>query len=176
MDDGIAWLSELYDQHGVALYGFALNLTRSVPEAEEVVQEVFLKVARERKRFSFLENPRSYLLRMGHRLVVDRFRKGRSRERNEEGFSAEAEWLFLSDPGAGEDGAFFRAKISKALAILPLEQRAVVHLKVWEGKTFEDIAALLEIPSNTAASRYRYGIDKLRGLLRSIQGEWNGTL
>jgi RNA polymerase sigma-70 factor, ECF subfamily len=58
-----------------------------------------------------------------------------------------------------------------ALGELPAEQRAVVHLKHWEGLTFEGIAAALEIPPNTAASRYRYGLDKLRGRLRPLYEE-----
>jgi RNA polymerase sigma-70 factor (ECF subfamily) len=46
-----------------------------------------------------------------------------------------------------------------------------LHLKLWEELTFEEIAAALEIPPNTAASRYRYGIDKLRDRLRPIYEE-----
>jgi len=47
----------------------------------------------------------------------------------------------------------------------------VVHLKLWENLTFEAIAETLEIPPNTAASRYRYGLDKLRERLRPIYDE-----
>jgi RNA polymerase sigma-70 factor (ECF subfamily) len=54
---------------------------------------------------------------------------------------------------------------------LPPDQRAVVHLKLWEGLAFEEIAAALEIPPNTAASRYRYGLDKLRERLRPLYEE-----
>lgn len=54
---------------------------------------------------------------------------------------------------------------------MPEEQRAVVHLKLWGELTFEQIAAALEIPPNTAASRYRYALDKLRGRLRPLYEE-----
>jgi len=54
---------------------------------------------------------------------------------------------------------------------LPEDQRAVVHLKLWENLTFEQIATTLEISPNTAASRYRYGLDKLRALLRPLYDE-----
>jgi len=47
----------------------------------------------------------------------------------------------------------------------------VVHLKLWEYLTFEHIAELLDIPPNTAASRYRYGLDKLRERLRPLYDE-----
>ena len=52
-----------------------------------------------------------------------------------------------------------------------MEQRSVVHLKLWEGLTFEAIADVLEIPPNTAASRFRYGLDKLRERLRPLYEE-----
>ena len=61
--------------------------------------------------------------------------------------------------------------MAAALAELPPEQRAVAHLKLWTGLTFEQIAAALEIPPNTAASRYRYALDKLRARLRPLYEE-----
>jgi len=50
----------------------------------------------------------------------------------------------------------------------------VLHLKLWEGLTFEVIAETLGIPPNTAASRYRYGIDKLQSRLRPLYEELKG--
>ena len=72
-----------------------------------------------------------------------------------------------SDP----DEAAFRNELAIALGELPPDQRAVVHLKLWSGLTFEQIAETLEIPLNTAASRYRYGLDKLRARLRPLYDE-----
>ncbi len=57
------------------------------------------------------------------------------------------------------------------MAVLPADQRAVVHLKLWEHLTFDEIAQALDLSANTAASRYRYGIDKLREALRPIYEE-----
>ena len=65
----------------------------------------------------------------------------------------------------------FRAAPSAALGELRLDRRAVVHLKLWEALTFEQIAELLGIPPNPAASRYRYGLDKLRERLRPLYDE-----
>ena len=61
--------------------------------------------------------------------------------------------------------------MDRALGQLPDEQRAVVHLKLWEVLTFEAVAEALDISPNTAASRYRYGIDKLREVLRPLYSE-----
>ena len=62
-------------------------------------------------------------------------------------------------------------ELAEALGELPADQRAVVHLKLWEGLTFERIAELLDLPLNTAASRYRYGLDKMRSRLRPLYDE-----
>ena len=61
--------------------------------------------------------------------------------------------------------------MERALDELPAEQRIVLQLKLWEGLTFEQIADALDIPANTAASRYRYGLDKLRERLRPLYEE-----
>ena len=58
-----------------------------------------------------------------------------------------------------------------ALNELPAEQRTVAQLKLWDGLTFDEIARAQGIPLNTAASRYRYAIDKLRALLRPLYEE-----
>jgi RNA polymerase sigma-70 factor (ECF subfamily) len=58
-----------------------------------------------------------------------------------------------------------------ALQKLPAEQREVVVLKLWQELTFEEISQICQIPVNTAASRYRYGLDKLRHLLRPLYEE-----
>ena len=58
-----------------------------------------------------------------------------------------------------------------ALNELPPEQRSVAHLKLWLDMTFEEIAETQGIPLNTAASRYRYAIDKLRTRLRPLYDE-----
>jgi len=61
--------------------------------------------------------------------------------------------------------------VETGLSLLPLEQRGVVYLKIWERLTFKEIASVLHIPTNTAASRYRYALDKLRSVLRPLHGE-----
>ena len=57
------------------------------------------------------------------------------------------------------------------MAELPPGQRAVLHLKLWEDLTFDAIADALDLSPNTAASRYRYALDKLRARLRPLYDE-----
>ena len=78
-----------------------------------------------------------------------------------------------ADLAVGDLRLFFPRVVGANLvkAHVVKEQRAVAHLKLWGGLTFEEIAAALEIPPNTAASRYRYALDKMRGRLRPLYEE-----
>jgi len=58
--------------------------------------------------------------------------------------------------------------VQDALNRLPANQRAVVTLKIWGGLTFAEIGAALDIPPNTAASRYRYALEDLRKWTREV--------
>ena len=112
---------------------------------------------------------RPYLLRIAHCAVIDRARSDGARRRSAAKFAEENPSWFA--PAVDADTECFREALTAALSELPQDQRAVIHLKLWEGRTFEEIAALLEIPLNTAASRYRYGLAKLRTALRPLYEE-----
>jgi RNA polymerase sigma-70 factor (ECF subfamily) len=96
-------------------------------------------------------------------------RRRATREKNHEQLAAESIALFAS--GDDPDQREFGFALAEALGTLPPEQRAVIHLKLWEVLTFEQIAETLDVPMNTAASRYRYGLDKLRERLRPLYDE-----
>jgi len=159
-------LAQIYDRHADALYGFLLNLTRDEADTRDVLQEVFLKLARQPALLADVRDERGFLLRLAHNKARDLFRRRDARNRNEGRFADEACTVF--EPGDPGDDAVFREQVAAALGLLPEEQRAVVHLKLWEGLTFDAIGAVLGIPLHTAASRYRYAIDKLRSHLRPI--------
>jgi RNA polymerase sigma-70 factor (ECF subfamily) len=59
-----------------------------------------------------------------------------------------------------------RLAVQQAMRALPPEQREVVHMKVFEGMTFQEIADTTDEPLNTVASRYRYALEKLRAFLK----------
>jgi len=160
-------LTQVYDEHAQALFAFVLNLTRDETDTRDVLQEIFLKLARQPSLLDKAHSPRAFLLRMAHNLAIDLIRRRATRQANYDRLAAEPVELFEASP----DEPAFHDELAAALAELPPDQRAVVHLKLWEGMTFEQIAATLDIPANTAASRYRYGIDKLRDRLRPIYEE-----
>ena len=162
-------IERLYDGHAQPLYAFLLNLTRDEADTRDLLQEIFVKLAREPGLLAGVREERAFLIRLAHNAAIDLMRRRGTRERTKENFAAEIISPFA--PTKDPDETVFRDELAAALGELPAEQRAVVHLKLWGGLTFEAIAAALAIPPNTAASRYRYGLDKLRGRLRPLYEE-----
>jgi DNA-directed RNA polymerase specialized sigma24 family protein len=68
-------------------------------------------------------------------------------------------------PHVDPDEQAFRDAVAAAMVTLPEEQRAVVHLKLWENLSFSEIGHALDLSPNTVASRYRYALDKLEHCL-----------
>lgn len=162
-------LERLYDDHAQALFAFLLSFTRSEADTRDLLQEIFRRLATHPESLAGARDERAFLLRLAHNLAVDQIRRRTVRDRTATRLAEEPLEAFAST--ADPDAAAFRQELSAALAELPSEQRAVVHLKLWEGFTFDRIAETLAIPPNTAASRYRYGLDKLRARLRPLYDE-----
>ena len=159
----------LYDEHAQALFAFLLNFTRDENDTRDLLQQIFVRLAREPDLLRGARQERAFLTRLAHNAAIDLLRRRGTRVKYHERFGAELIPTFA--PAGDPDEQAFRQALSDALGKLPAEQRAVAHLKLWEGLTFEQIAEALDIPPNTAASRYRYGLDKLRERLRPLYDE-----
>lgn len=156
-------LGALYDAYGGALYRYLLALLGSADEAEDALQEVFLGLLR-RPHDVPIEQWRPYLFRAAHNQAL-----GLLRRRQREEPLSETSWI---DTGSGDFAdREFAFDVDRAVRLLPREQREVIFLKLSEGLTFRQIASVLGIPQNTAASRYRLAIARLRQLL---QGDDDG--
>ena len=162
-------LRRLYDGHSQSLYAFLLNLTRDEADTRDLLQDIFVKLARGPELLAGVRDKRAFLIRLAHNAAIDLIRRRGTRDKTREQFAAENISPFA--PTGNPDEQAFRTPLAEALAGLPEDQRAVVHLKLWDGLTFEQIADALDIPLNTAASRYRYGLDKLRERLRPLYEE-----
>jgi len=162
-------LERLYDEHAQALFAFLLNFTRDENDTRDVLQEIFTRLAREPDLLRGARDERAFLIRLTHNAAIDFMRRRGTRQKYHDQFAEAEISIFAADENP--DVAAFRESLSRALAELPEDQRAAVHLKLWENHTFEQIATALNISHNTAASRYRYGIDKMRERLRPIYEE-----
>jgi RNA polymerase sigma-70 factor (ECF subfamily) len=151
-DEWAVWL----DQHGAALVLFARQWVSSRADAEDVVQEAFVRFWRSRQRAA---DPGAYLYACVKHCALD-WQRGRKRQSRREEAAArpEAQTLFIGPPDQEER----RAAIAAALRTLPENQREVLVMKIWGGLSFPQIAQALGISANTAASRYRYALAKLR--------------
>ncbi|MBI4574810.1 MAG: RNA polymerase sigma factor [Planctomycetes bacterium] len=158
-------LAEVYDRYGAELHAYACVLCRSRVEAEDAVQECFVRLVAHRERLAHVEDLRGWCFRVLRNEALrlrSRWLAWRSRDRD-------AGTVLLQEScGEAETEAERREEaraIQRALASLPEAQREVVYLRVWESMSFRAVGDLVGIPQDTAASRYRYGIQKLRGLL-----------
>ncbi|MDB6055988.1 MAG: polymerase sigma factor, sigma-70 family [Verrucomicrobiales bacterium] len=162
-------IERLYDANAQALFSFLLNLIRNEADTRDILQEIFVKIAHNPKILKGVRNERSYLIRLAHNLAIDLIRRRATRVKNHEQIASETIGIFTESQKPDE--AAYRTALEAALVELPVEQRAVVHLKLWEELTFDRIAKDLELSPNTVASRYRYGLNKLRELLRPLYEE-----
>ena len=150
-----AWCERLYHAKAaeLILYGRALGLSHA--EAEDVVQETFLALL---QKDNEPENPTHYCVRSFRNRALN-YRRSLWRRLTRE---LESKRWFEYGP---DESPTERAAM-RFLAELPVDQREVIVLKLWHNLTFEEIGELLELSPNTAAGRYRYGLDKLRGHLK----------
>jgi len=144
------------DRHGPALLLFARQWVAGHADAEDVVQEAFVRFWRSRDS---VDEPAGYLFACVKHCALDRERQRQRRSRREESVARpEGESLFSCRPEQAERGALIDAALQSLLEV----QREVLVLKIWGGLTFPQIGHALQISANTAASRYRYALAKLR--------------
>ena len=152
----------LYDRLGVRLYRAALTMLASTTEAEDVVHDLFVELARNCHRLAAVADLDGYVFTMLRHAVSRRQRRESLARRSLDRLGRERldAGGFSASPVELADDA-----LAAAVASLPSEQREVVALKIDGGLTFAEIAAVIGISANTAASRYRYALEKLRAAL-----------
>ena len=142
----------LYRQHGSALLLFASAITGERSRAQDTVHQVFLKLL-ENGNLRHAEDEKAYLFGCVRNAALNDM-KARQRD-----VALEDEPAWFASPNRDEAEEL---ELRRALCALPDDQRQVTILHVWGELTFLQIADLLGISSNTAASRYRYALTKLR--------------
>jgi len=151
--------ADLYDRFAGRLYRAALGMLGCREDAEDAVQEVFGAVLRSRQSLTTVQDLTAYLFtvlrRTAGRIAVQRNRRPVLSE------TAIAEAAAPAD-SAWKSGGLDGHRLERALRTLPAEQREVIALKIDGELTFAQIGQVLGVSGNTAASRYRYGLEKLR--------------
>lgn len=160
-----AWLAA----HGPKLLLFARQQTRSNEDAQDVIQDAMVRLIEKLRSGEFVGGQDSwlpYLYTSIRRLAIDLSRRDDRRKRREESVSEDLEadqretfhpW-FESDSSDDET----RVQLEQSLKELPPKFAEVILMKIWGEQTFAEIGETLGISQNTAASRYRYGLEALK--------------
>jgi RNA polymerase sigma-70 factor, ECF subfamily len=147
-------LDEIWSLCADDLYGLALWRTGVREDAEDAVQDVFVRLVRSAGRAAAARRPHAYLLAMARRAAVD----VRRRRRHVALDDAAALVVPASDPGARLDAQ----RVSGLVARLAPKLREAVFLRHFAELTFSDAAKVMGVPTFTAASRYRLALRRLR--------------
>jgi RNA polymerase sigma-70 factor, ECF subfamily len=147
-------VQRLYERHGAALVAYACSFLPDVSAAEDAVHAVFEKVLR--ASVTRPESEAGYLYRAVKNTALNA-KRDFARE-----VAVETDQQWFMHRGGDTESAL---ALQKVLGELPEEQREVVMMRIWSGMTLEEIGAATGVPLNTAASRYRYALEKLRDRL-----------
>ena len=150
-------LGEVYRQTRAAVYGYALSLLKNAHDAEDVLQECYLKLCADPAAYRAQGKPMAYLLRVTRNLCLDRLRL--RQRRGEESLSEGP--VYPASGLSAEDRLVIRSCLE---GLNDSEQQAVL-LHVLGGFRFHEIASFTGEPLSTVLSRYRRAMKKLRVLL-----------
>ncbi|TAE76191.1 MAG: sigma-70 family RNA polymerase sigma factor [Verrucomicrobia bacterium] len=168
-----AWREWLVE-HGPRLLLFARQQSRSPQDAEDIVQDALVKLVEKLESGDFVGGQEAwmpYLFTTIRRLSIDLGRRDDRRKRREDAVGGDGGGAVgeLCDPWFESESSDdeTRCLLEAGLKELPSKFAEVVVMKVWGEQTFAEIGEALEISPNTAASRYRYGLEALKKKLSS---------
>jgi RNA polymerase sigma-70 factor (ECF subfamily) len=167
----IGAFAQLVQRHKTPLYNFVLRYVHSSSVAEDLLQDVLLKVVQSSSEFKHEARFSTWVYTIARNLCIDHFRK--MSVRHHDSLDDAPEGARCRDPGLGGDverGAQsreLRNHIVAAVEALPDDQREVFLLREIANLPFKEIAVITDTPENTVKSRMRYALERLQSALRS---------
>ena len=162
-----AALADLYDRHNRLLFGLILRIVRDRAEAEDLLQEVFVRVWTRAELYNpLLGSPTSWLVRLARNRTIDRIR-ARRRSLNESSLDEAAvdpvsSSRDIRSPETAVLADERRGTLMDALAGLPAEQRCLIEAAFFEGFTHSELATRFGLPLGTVKTRVRTGMIAMR--------------
>jgi RNA polymerase sigma-70 factor (ECF subfamily) len=155
-----AAFAELYDACADRLHHYLVVRLRSREDADDVLQETFVRLARTRKRLAGVENLVAYVFTIARNEAARLIKR---RKRQQAGRAGPVDGRSFHQP-VGDDAPACEAAdlVAAALDRLTPEQREIVVLKTYSGLTFREIAEVTGLPQGTVATRYRTALGRLR--------------
>lgn len=157
--------AEVYRRHAGAALGLAQRLLLTHQAAEDVVQEVFIRLWSQPERFDPERGSlRSYLLAMSHGRAVDALRSNNAPRTREDRYGARPTDARYDLEAAALD-TMMGETLRQAVGGLGVAERKAIALAYFDGYTYRDVAALLQKPEGTVKSQIRTGLRRLRRAL-----------
>jgi RNA polymerase sigma-70 factor, ECF subfamily len=158
----------LYDRHGRMAYSLAYRMVGEKQEAEDVVQEAFIKVWRSAGGYRVGRGSvRSWVLSIVRNRGIDHIRSRARRGRMQDKVEASAPTSEPSEAFAQTRRNTQQEQVREALQALPQEQLKILELAYFSGYTHVEIAERLELPLGTVKGRMRLGLQKMRGFFQA---------
>ncbi len=169
--DAAAW-DEIVDRFGERIYNLALRFAGDRPEAEDLTQEIFLKLYRQLHRYRGDVPLLAWAMRLSRNLCIDQYRHHRTRKRSE----TASDEVLRHLPGGEDPRERHRIEeqrrlVQRVLAEMPETQATAVMLRDLQGLSYEEIAAFYEVPVGTIKSRLNRA---RRELVRRIESHLEG--
>jgi RNA polymerase sigma-70 factor (ECF subfamily) len=163
--------ARIYDEHQRGVYAAAYRILNNAAQAQDVAQDVFLRVWRNPSKFDARRGELgSYLRLMARSRALDLWREGQASGRASDRLKlvvAHEEARVEDRPAAMAELESQRSDVREALGELPAGQREAVVLAYWGGMTADEIARRADVPLGTAKSRIRLGLAKMRHQLEA---------
>jgi RNA polymerase sigma-70 factor (ECF subfamily) len=159
----------LYSRHKGSLYRYLQRMCRNPETANDLFQEVWSKLIASRERYEARAKFTTFLFRIAHNCVVDHYRRNTRHQARREALDAVEEQLPAAEfegPDARLAEHQLRTEFRHALDALPAEQRHVFVLYEESGLSLEEIGGITGVTMETAKSRLRYALTKLRATLK----------
>ena len=151
-------LAELYERTSTAIYAFVLSILKDKHRADDVFQEVYLKVYQNASTYKPKGKPMAWLITIAKNECLMQFRKAKAEENLEA-----VEELWITNPDVEE-----RMLLEAAFKEISHEERNIIILHVLSGLKHREIAQILDLPLATVLSKYHRAIKKLKGILEDV--------
>lgn len=170
-----AALGQIYDRHAGLVYGVSLRVLGNAQEAEDLTQDIFVRLAERADYDPKRGSLRTFLMVLTRSRAIDRVRSRQSSQRSKKRWQADyvQPTIALSpiDIHSDSDSDEQSQAVKAALSQLSEQQKQVLHLTYYEGLTQSAIAERLDVPLGTVKSYARRGLLQLRKILQASQGK-----
>lgn len=146
---------ELYENTSKSVYGFALSILKNTHDAEDVLQETFLKIYQNSSDYVSYGKPMAWILRITRNLAVSKLRDKAKNAGYDDGQPEQIDFSTVTDIEK-------RLLLEKIFEVLTDDEKQIVVLHCVSGLKYREISGIIRSPLNTVISKYRRAIDKIR--------------